>query len=350
MTGDQWKNSKYAYEFFCFNLEDRCQSMIAKIEFTQERVVIAVSAALFILFSLSLSGFFSASNLIGLIRNIAILGILGVGMGIVIIGRGIDLSIVSILAISAAFFIEVLHAGIPLTGSLFIALCFVLLIGIVNGVLIAYGEIPPIFATLAMGLFVYGYGRSQIMSADVAYVPDEYADLLDLGTVKPLGIPIEVYIFAAVCILAWFFLRKTKYGQYTYYIGDNYEAARNIGIPVRPMIVLQYVLSALFAAIAGAIVAGTILSINTRIVNSTLLYDVILIVVLGGIGLSGGKGGVSNVIFGALLIGVLVNGMTIMDLEQTHQNLIKALILLIVVILDTVFNQRNEQTEKQGDI
>ncbi len=320
------------------------------IELTQEKVVVAVAITLFILFSLFLSGFFSASNLIGLVRNISILGILGVGMGIVIIGRGIDLSVVSILAISAAFFIELLNAGMPLLYGFVIALGFVLLIGIVNGVLIAYGEIPPIFATLAMGLFVYGFGRSQLMAQDVAYIPDEFSALLDLGTLKPLGIPIEVYVFGAVCIIASLFLRRTKYGRYTYFMGDNFAAARNIGIAVRPMVVLQYVLSALFAAVAGAIVAGTLLSMNTRIVNSTLLYDVILIVVLGGIGLSGGKGGVRNVVFGALLIGILVNGMTIMDLEDTHQNLIKAFILLAVVIADTLLNQRNEQTEKQGDI
>ncbi len=312
--------------------------------------MVAVAITLFVVFSLLLSGFFSASNLIGLVRNISILGILGVGMGIVIIGRGIDLSVVSVLAISAAFFIELLNAGTPLLFSLLVALGFVLLIGIANGVMVAYGEIPPIFATLAMGLFVYGFGRSQLMAQDVAYIPDEYSALLDLGTLKPLGIPIEVYVFVAVCIIASLFLRRTKYGRYTYFMGDNFAAARNIGIAVRPMVVLQYVLCALFAAVAGAIVAGTLLSMNTRIVNSILLYDVILIVVLGGIGLSGGKGGIRNVVFGALLIGILVNGMTIMDLEDTHQNLIKAFILLAVVIADTLFNRRNEQTEKQGDI
>ncbi len=319
-------------------------------EFTQEKVVATVAVALFVLFSIFLAGFFSASNLIGLVRNISILGILGVGMAIVIIGRGIDLSVVSILAISAAFFIELLHTDIPIFLCLLLAVGFVLLIGIANGVMVAYGEIPPIFATLAMGLFVYGFGRSQLMSQDVAYIPDEFIPIFDLGTIKPLGIPIEVYVFIAVCIVASLFLRRTKYGRYTYYMGDNFEAARNVGIPVRPMLVLQYVLSAFFAAAAGAIVAGTLLSINTRIVNSTLLYDVILIVVIGGIGLSGGKGGIRNVVFGALLIGILVNAMTILDLEDTHQALIKALILLVVVIVDTVFNQRNEQTEKQGDI
>ena len=321
-----------------------------KIKITQERVVVAFAVAVFLIFSIFLTGFLTASNLIGLVRNISVLGILGVGMGIVIIGRGIDLSIVSILAISAAFFIELLNAGMPMWLSFIIVMGFVLLIGAVNGFLVAYAEIPPIFATLAMGLFVYGFGRSQLMGQDVAYISDEYLPMLDLGTTKFAGIPIEVFVFLGVCFIAMLFLRYTKFGRYIYFIGDNYMAARNIGVAVRPMIILKYVLAAVFAAIAGAIVAGTLLSMNTRIVNSTLLYDVILIVVLGGIGLSGGKGGIRNVIFGALFIGILVNGMTILDLEDTYQNLIKAFILLGVIIIDTTINQRDEQTEKQGDI
>ena len=320
------------------------------IKLTQERVVVAFAVAIFLIFSIFLTGFLTASNLIGLVRNISVLGILGVGMGIVIIGRGIDLSIVSILAISAAFFIELLNAGMPMWLSFIIVMGFVLLIGAVNGFLVAYAEIPPIFATLAMGLFVYGFGRSQLMGQDVAYISDEYLPMLDLGTTKFGGIPVEVFVFLGVCFIAMLFLRYTKFGRYIYFIGDNYMAARNIGVAVRPMIILKYVLAALFAAIAGAIVAGTLLSMNTRIVNSTLLYDVILIVVLGGIGLSGGKGGIRNVIFGALFIGILVNGMTILDLEDTYQNLIKAFILLGVIIIDTTINQRDEQTEKQGDI
>ena len=319
-------------------------------KFTQEKIVVSVALALFAIFSIFLTGFFSASNLIGLVRNVSVLGILGVGMGIVIIGRGIDLSLISILAISAAYFIELLNAGVSMWLSFIIVMGMVLLIGTVNGFLVAYAEIPPIFATLAMGLFVYGFGRSQLMGQDVAYISEEYISLLDLGSIRFAGVPVEVFVFAGVCFVAMLFLRYTKYGRYTYFMGDNYIAARNIGVAVRPMVILQYVLAALFAAVAGAIVAGTLLSMNTRIVNSTLLYDVILIVVLGGIGLSGGKGGIRNVIFGALLIGILVNGMTILDLEDTHQNLIKALILLGVVIADTTINQRDEQTEKQGDI
>ncbi|MCY4222440.1 MAG: ABC transporter permease [Thiotrichales bacterium] len=317
---------------------------------TQEKVVVIMAAALFIGFSIFLTGFFSVSNLIGLVRNICVLGILGVGMGLVIIGRGIDLSVVSVLAISAAYFIELLGQGLPIWSGFLFVLMLVILVGAINGFLVAYGEIPPIFATLAMGLFVYGFGRSQLMGQDVAFIPPEFTTLLALGTLKLWGVPLEVFVFVAVCLVATVFLKFTKFGRYVYYIGDNFAAARNLGIPVRPMLVLQYVACALFASVAGAIVALNLQSMNTRIVNSTLLYDVILIVVLGGIGLSGGKGGIRNVVFGALLIGILVNAMTILDFEDTHQNLIKALILLAAIMTDTLLNQRDEQTEKQGDI
>jgi len=317
---------------------------------TQERVVVIMAAVLFIGFSIFLTGFFSVSNLIGLVRNICVLGILGVGMGLVIIGRGIDLSMISVLAISAAYFIELLGQGLPIWSGFLFVLMLVVLVGAINGFLVAYGEIPPIFATLAMGLFVYGFGRSQLMGQDVAFIPPEFTTLLALGTLKLWGVPLEVFVFVAVCLVATAFLKFTKFGRYVYYIGDNFAAARNLGIPVRPMLVLQYVACALFASVAGAIVALNLQSMNTRIVNSTLLYDVILIVVLGGIGLSGGKGGIRNVVFGALLIGILVNAMTILDFEDTHQNLIKALILLAAIMTDTLLNQRDEQTEKQGDI
>ena len=89
---------------------------------------------------------------------------------------------------------------------------------------------------------------------------------------------------------------------------------------------------------------------NVRVANSTLVYDVILVVVLGGIGLSGGKGGIRNVIVGTLLIGVLLNGMTIMDIQYTVQNVIKGAILLAAIVIDTILNPRDEQTAQQGDI
>jgi ribose transport system permease protein len=225
----------------------------------------------------------------------------------------------------------------------------VVLIGLVNGFFIAYADVPAIFATLASGAFVFGFVRSQLIGQDAIPVPPQNW-VETLGRVRFLSIPVEVFLFAAIAFLAFLFLRFAKWGRYVYLMGDNPMAARNMGIPVRPMIVLRYVLSAVIAFAAGILTAAGLLSINTRVVNSTLLYDIILVVVIGGIGLSGGRGGVRNVIVGALLIGIMLNAMTILDIPNIYQNLIKSTILLIAIIIDSVLNPRDEQTAQQGDI
>jgi ribose transport system permease protein len=127
-------------------------------------------------------------------------------------------------------------------------------------------------------------------------------------------------------------------------------AARNMGIPVRPMVMLRYAISALLALAAGLLTAASLLSINTRIVNQPILYDIILVVVIGGIGLNGGRGGMRNVVVGAMLIGIMLNAMTILDISNIYQNLIKSTILLIAIIVDSLLNPRDEQTAQQGDI
>ena len=152
------------------------------------------------------------------------------------------------------------------------------------------------------------------------------------------------------CVVVFVVLRQTRWGAYIYAVGDNPYAARVTGIPSRPIIVLQYVLAALIGCFAGLVMAASVNSMPIRIFNSTLIYDVILVVVLGGIGLSGGRGGVVNVIVGTLLIGTMLNGMTIMDVPYAGQNLIKGVVLLLAVITDTFLNPRNEETAQQGDI
>lgn len=316
----------------------------------QEDIVLGLTVLTFLVFSLSLHNFISAANLVALLRSVALLGLLAIGMAVVVIGRGIDLSMVAILAISVAVFLNLLGQSYPFALALLITLAGVIAVGILNGMLIAYAEMPAIFATLATGTFIYGLGRSQFLTQDVIYVPDNQTGFMAFGNLRIGTLPIEVLIFAALLVVGFFCLRFTKYGRYIYLIGDNLTAARNSGLPTRPIIVLQYVVSALTAFLAGLIMAAGIRSMNTRIVNSSLLYDVILVVVIGGIGLSGGRGGVRNIILGTLLIGILLNGMTILDISDLYQNLIKATVLLAALIVDGVMNPRDEQTDQQGDI
>ena len=201
-----------------------------------------------------------------------------------------------------------------------------------------------------MGAFVYGFGRYFLFNQDVINLPPSASGIAWIGSGSLLGVPVPVILFAVIALIVAAFLRYSRLGQFVYATGDNPTAARISGLPVRPLLVLQYVIASSIGFAAGLITATGVTSMNTRIVNSTMLYDVILVVVLGGISLSGGKGGIRNVIVGTLLIGTLLNGMTIMDIQYTVQNVIKSLILLIAIVVDSVINPRDEQTAQQGDI
>jgi ribose transport system permease protein len=323
---------------------------LGSVHFNQEKIVLAITVVLFATFSLTLGQFATLGNLISLLQSVAILGVLGIGMALVVIGRGIDLTMVTIMAISVGWVFNEINTGLPVGTSFALGLGLAVLIGLINGILIAYVEIPAIFATLAMATAIYGLGHFALVDNDTIFVSDRLSlfKQISAGYVGP--IPASVLWTALIAVLAYLLLRFTKIGRFLYAMGDNPSAARIAGVPVRPMIVLQYTASAIIAFIAGLLLAATVSSMSTRLANSTMIYDVILVVVIGGVGLSGGKGGVRNVIVGTLLIGILVNGMTILDMSFTEQKIIKSLILLIAIVVDSLINPRDEQTAQQGDI
>lgn len=319
--------------------------------FNQERIVFTLAVILFAIFSLTLNRFLTGDNIVALLRSVAVLGVLGLAMVIVVLGRGIDLSLVANMAISVAWALQLINAGTSVGSAMVLGLVFALGMSFITGMLVAYAEIPPLFATLAMATFIYGFGRAHLITGtDVVYLPHDIGWIAVIGQGSLLGIPMPIIVAAATTLIAFLFLRYTKRGRFIYAMGDNFAAARIGGIAVRPMLVFQYTLSGCIAYLAGIITATSVEAMNTRIVNSNMIYDVILVVVLGGVGLSGGKGGVRNVIVGTLLIGILLNGMTIMDIQYTVQNVIKSLILLLAIVIDSIVNPRDEQTGQQGDI
>jgi|SRR5271154_1747577 ribose transport system permease protein len=317
---------------------------------SQEKIVLLIAAVLFLVFSVFLKGFLSSGNLLTLVRGVSTLGILGVGMAIVVIGRGVDLAIVATYAMSAAWTLHLANLGVSVPAAMLLGFLLALAVGVINGVLIAYVEVPALFATLGMSALVYGFVRYALVPLYVVYMPASAKGIAWIGGGFVFGAPTPILFFALIAFLGFVFLRYTKQGRFIYAMGDNFVAARISGAPVRPIIVLQYVLSASIAYVAGMITATAVASMNTNISNSSLIYDVILVVVLGGIGLSGGRGGIRNVIVGTLLIGILLNGMTIMNIQYTLQNVIRSLILLAAIVLDSIINPRDEQTAQQGDI
>ncbi|GHF67317.1 ABC transporter permease [Seohaeicola zhoushanensis] len=317
---------------------------------SQEQIVLGMAVVLFAVFALSIDGFLTAGNILSVIQNVSVLGILGAGMAMSIIGRGIDLSVVSVMAYSVAWTLSAFNQDVNLYLALLMGFGFALAVGLINGILIAYIEIPAIFATLASGTAVAGFGQYFLVDTDVVFVSDAVGRLMSIGSGRTLGVPNSVISLAIVAGVLYWILHRTVFGRYLFAMGDNTRAARVAGIPVRPMMVAQYLLTATIAFIAGLVTAMAVESMNTRVVNSTLVYDVILIAVIGGISLSGGRGSVRNVLIGTVMIGVLLNGMTMMNMPYTAQNIVKGAILLVAIIADSFFNPRDEQTSQQGDI
>ena len=317
---------------------------------TQEQIVFGLSILLFIAFGFAVPGFLAASNILSLVQNVAILGMMGIGMSIAIIGRGIDLSMVAIMAMSVAWTLSLVEAGHAPYAAFTAGFLFALAVGAINGILVAYLEIPAIFATLAMTSVIYGFGQYFLVHVDVTYVSDALSTVRSIGSGRTAGVPNAVLSLVILAAAAFVLLRYTIFGKFLYAIGDSPQAARVVGVPTRPMMVGQYLITAIIAFLTGIVMAMTVDSMNTRVVNSTLVYDVILVAVIGGVGLSGGKGGVRNVLAGTILIGTLLNGMTMLDMPYTAQSIVKGFILLAAIIADSIMNPRDEQTSQQGDI
>jgi ribose transport system permease protein len=317
-----------------------------RLRWSQQVIVFVLFVVLFVGFSLFLPGFFNAGNMLALVQRVAILGILGLAMAIVVIGRGVDLSLVASLSVPPGLILQMVQHGHSVPTAFAAGLALALVFGFLNGWLIAYADVPSLFTTLASGLFLAGLGQVAFFQIDIV----QWAPSLDGLAFLGRGNWAPVIMFGLASLAVAFFLKATRLGAYIYAMGDNPYAARVGGLPVRPLIVLQYVLAALIGAFAGLVLAASIGQMTTRIFNSTMIYDVILVVVLGGIGLSGGRGGVLNAIVGTLLIGTMLNAMTILNLSYSAQNLVRGLVLLVAILADSFVNPRNEETAQQGDI
>ena len=322
----------------------------------QELIILIVTVVIFAGFSVFLDKFFSTGNLLTLMRSVSMLGILSIAMAVVVISKGIDLSLIATLAVGTAL-ASVLSSGdvlpsidLPFIYAVILGFIFTAILCAMTGILVAYWDMASVFVTLAMAGVIYGLGRTLFIRDELNYLPEDAAWLEYLGRGQLFGVPMPIICFLMLAIIMHLLLTKTTFGKFVYSIGDSGLAARTAGVPVRPILVMIFILAGTVAYFAGLLTAGAISSINTRMVAGAMIYDVLLVVVVGGIGLSGGKGGMHNVILGTLLIGTLLNGMVIMDISFIVQNLIKGIILLLAIMTDTLLNPRDEQTTQQGDI
>lgn len=315
---------------------------------SQQQIVFGLAILLIVVFSLSLPKFLSFGNLIALLSNVSIVGLLALGSAIVILARGLDISQIASMVGGAAIAAILMRQGWPIAGALLVGLAFATLVGILNGWIIAYIEVPALFATLAMNLLIAGIVRLLVGSTYLVQVPSSAKAFLAWGG-KVADIPLSVLAFLVMAIVAHFFLRFTKLGRFVYAHGDNPDAARLSGIAIRPLTILEYVISADIGYLAGLFLMAQLATIDTLTITGTLIFDVILVAVLGGVSLVGGRGNVFCVIAGALLIGVVLNAMTLFNLSNDVQNIVRGLILLAAIVLDNRLHPRDEETARQGE-
>lgn len=319
-----------------------------KFKTTQELVMLALTGVLLVSFSIFLPGFFGVNNFLVLLNSIAILGILSLGMGMIIMSRGIDLSEVAVMAGSWAIVLIFVDQGTSLPLAVFASLVFALAVGAFSGAVIAFIEAPALFVTLAVSFVVYGIVFWMSPSL-VHYVPQDATALRFFGSGKLMGVPMPIIIFMSCALVMHLFLSRSVPGRFLYAQGDNPWAARLTGIPLRPLIVFEYMIVALLAWIAGLVWVGTSGSVQMTVVQSPYIFDVILVVILGGVSLVGGRGHTLSIVAGCLFIGTMLNALTIMNVSSDVQNIIRGSVLLLAIVIDNFIHPRDEETARQGD-
>lgn len=275
--------------------------------------------------------FLTVSNLLNIARQSAVSIVLAVGMTLVIISGGIDLSVGSLLGLSTCtgcFLIMAL--GINLWLGILIALGVGTSMGAVNGLVIAKGRIPDFIATLGMMSVARGLALLVTGGLPVAGLPSQ---ITWFGIGNLYKIPVPIILAALVSLAGWMILGYTKLGRCNYAIGGNKEAARNAGINVDMCKIKIYAIMGFFCAIAGLIETGRIYSAN-GLMGEGLELEAIAAVVIGGTNLFGGAGGVFGSIIGALIMGVLSNGLHLLNVSAFWHRYIVGLIIIIVVVID----------------
>jgi ribose transport system permease protein len=273
--------------------------------------------------------FLTRSNILNILVSASIIGVVTVGMTFVIIGGGIDLSVGALVALASVWATTVATQSY---GAVVMGICALLVgmgAGLVNGLLIAYGRLVPFIVTLAM--LVSARGLAQSLSDRRTQLVTVQA-INDIATQDVLGIPLLVYIFAAVIVVGWLVLNRTTFGRRTFAVGGNPEAARLAGIDVRRQTALLYVVSGLCCGIAAVmIMARTTTGSSTH--GDLYELDAIAAVIIGGTLLTGGRGTLIGSILGVLVFTTITNLFVLNNLPTEVQNIAKGLIIVAAVLL-----------------
>lgn len=298
----------------------------------------------FLLFGLLSERFLQLATLENIARQASYIGIVAVGMTFVILTRGIDLSVGSLMYLSATVAgLWVLGSGLPVEVGVLATVGVGLLAGLLHGLLIVRLNIAPFVVTLATLALYKGLGLALSKSKEVVFPPE----ILSIGSARVLGlIPAPILIFALVIALAYGVLAYTPFGRQVYAVGQDREGARKAGIPVGRVLLLVYLISGVCAAVGGLVLVGQFGIVNAGFGEGDE-FDAIAAVVLGGTSLFGGRGGGGGTLLGALMLQMVTAGLVFTQVDLYLQPMVFAAILFLAVFLDSARTRLIERLERR---
>ncbi|MEH0690090.1 ribose ABC transporter permease [Vibrio cholerae] len=278
--------------------------------------------------------FFTLDNILNILRQTSVNAIIAVGMTLVILTAGIDLSVGSVLALCGAFAASMIALEVPVLIAVPTALFAGAALGAISGIIIAKGKVQAFIATLVTMTLLRGvtmvYTDGRPISTGFTDTADAFAWF---GTGYALGIPVPVWLMVVVFAAAWYLLNHTRFGRYVYALGGNESATRLSGINVDRVKIGVYAICGLLAALAGIIITSRLSSAQPT-AGMGYELDAIAAVVLGGTSLMGGKGRIMGTLIGALIIGFLNNALNLLDVSSYYQMIAKAVVILLAVLVD----------------
>ena len=287
---------------------------------------------LFIVIAALNDRFISPSNLSNLLRQVSINALISFGMTFVILTGGIDLSVGSILALSSALLASMITSGMNPEMAVIVAAVIGLGLGVVNGIIVAYGKVAPFIATLATMTIYRGATLVYTNGNPISGLSDDPI-FMGLGQGDIAGVPVPAILMLIAFLVLLFILNKTPLGRQTYAVGGNEKVSFIAGIKINRVKIVSYAITGLLCALAGAVLTSRL---NSAQPTAGMGYelDAIAAVVLGGISLSGGKGRITGTLIGALIIGTLNNGLNILNVSSFYQQVVKGIVILLAVLMD----------------
>lgn len=292
--------------------------------------MLIILALLIVVMSVIAPNFTDSSNILNVLKQSSITAILAAGMTVVILTGGIDLSVGSTLALSGVISVLLSNAGAPVGLAMLVGAGVGYVAGAINGYLTAVPKLPAFIVTL--GSMTYLRGLAYVITGGYPVVlASEKFKFIGAGEI--FGIPTPIYIMAIVYLIMFVVLKYTMFGRHVYAIGGNEEAAHLTGIKVNRTLINVYSISGLLAGISGVVMAGRLFS-GQPMVGIAFELDAIAAVVLGGTSFVGGRGRIQGTIIGVLIVAVLTNGMTLLNVDYYWQQVVKGIVIVIAVLLD----------------